>query len=142
MAAARSRGRRGGAGGEQHADERWLLTYADMITLLMALFIVMWSISAVNKTKFEELKVSLHSAFGGKVFGHEKAILSGEQSVLKPNGARVQSMNALRALGLAGTPRDADVENLQRIRAVVEAYAKRNGFASKIETSIDERGLV
>jgi chemotaxis protein MotB len=144
MSAARRGGRRrrGGGGGEQHADERWLLTYSDMITLLMALFIVMWSISAVNKTKFEELKVSLHSAFGGKVFGHEKAILSGENSVLKPNGARVQAANELRALGLTGTPADADVENLQRIRAVVESYAKRNGFADRIQTTIDERGLV
>ena len=33
----------------EHADERWLLTYADMITLLMALFMVMFSMAVVNK---------------------------------------------------------------------------------------------
>ena len=32
--------------------ERWLLTYSDMITLLMALFIVLFSISSVNISKF------------------------------------------------------------------------------------------
>ncbi len=36
---------------DEHPVERWLLTYADMITLLMALFIVMFSISNVNKGK-------------------------------------------------------------------------------------------
>ena len=42
------KGRRKGAPADaEHADERWLLTYADMITLLMALFIVMWAISSV-----------------------------------------------------------------------------------------------
>ncbi|TML92117.1 MAG: flagellar motor protein MotB, partial [Actinobacteria bacterium] len=35
--------RRAGAAHEEHADERWLLTYADMITLLMALFMVLFS---------------------------------------------------------------------------------------------------
>ena len=46
-----ARGKRGHAE-EQESEERWLLTYADMITLLMALFIVMWAISSVNTTKF------------------------------------------------------------------------------------------
>ena len=39
----------------EHPDERWLLTYADMITLLMALFMVLYAMSMVNKTKFETL---------------------------------------------------------------------------------------
>ena len=44
-------------GGDHHgADERWLLTYADMITLLMCLFMVLWSISSVNISKLQELQ--------------------------------------------------------------------------------------
>src|SRR3712207_8973657 len=45
MAAGGRRKRRAGAGGHDRPDERWLLTYADLITLLMALFIVMFSLS-------------------------------------------------------------------------------------------------
>ena len=49
----------------EHADERWLLTYADMITLLMALFMVMFSMAVVNKGKFDELAKSLRESFAG-----------------------------------------------------------------------------
>src|SRR5215471_18602710 len=78
-------------GGGEHGgdDERWLLTYADMITLLMALFIVLWSVSAVNTSKFEQLKVSLHAAFSGKILNQSDHVLSGERSVLNPEGSVV-----------------------------------------------------
>jgi chemotaxis protein MotB len=46
----------------EHADERWLLTYSDLITLLMALFMVLFSISSVNKSKFESLQHALQDA--------------------------------------------------------------------------------
>jgi flagellar motor protein MotB len=76
------RRRRNDHGGEAHeeADERWLLTYADMITLLMALFIVMWAISTVNQSKFTELKQSLHSAFSGNVLNGGEGLLDGGQA--------------------------------------------------------------
>ena len=58
MSASRG-GRRGRHGEEEHGgDERWLLTYADMITLLMALFMVLFSISSVNISKFKTLQES------------------------------------------------------------------------------------
>ncbi|HVS67346.1 MAG TPA: flagellar motor protein MotB [Mycobacteriales bacterium] len=47
---------------EHDNSERWLLTYADMITLLLALFIVLYSISVVNKSKFEAFTASLHKS--------------------------------------------------------------------------------
>ena len=44
---------------EHENEERWLLTYADMITLLMALFMVLFSISSVNISKYQTLQQSL-----------------------------------------------------------------------------------
>jgi chemotaxis protein MotB len=63
------------AHGAEHPDERWLLTYADMITLLMALFMVLYAMSMVNKTKFEALRLTLKQSFSS-------AILTGGTSVL------------------------------------------------------------
>ncbi len=51
---------------EEHENaERWLLTYADMITLLVAFFIMLYSMSVVNTAKFEALAISVKSGFGG-----------------------------------------------------------------------------
>jgi chemotaxis protein MotB len=44
--------------------ERWLISYADFITLLFAFFVVMYSISSVNEGKYKVLGLSLGSAFG------------------------------------------------------------------------------
>src|ERR1700753_2431176 len=60
-------GRRLGGGKGAEAMEsagmmRWLLTYADMITLLLALFIILFSISTINKVKLQRL---VHEISGG-----------------------------------------------------------------------------
>jgi chemotaxis protein MotB len=54
-------------GEEDHdgGSERWLLTYSDMITLLLALFVILFAISSVNKSRFAELKTDLHASFNG-----------------------------------------------------------------------------
>src|SRR3954462_10564186 len=50
---------------EEHENaERWLLTYADMITLLMVLFIVLFSIGQLDLKKFEQLRAGLNDSFG------------------------------------------------------------------------------
>ncbi len=43
--------------------ERWLVSYADFITLLFAFFVVMYAVSSVNKGKYEILSHSLINAF-------------------------------------------------------------------------------
>ncbi len=49
---------------EEHENhERWLISYADFITLLFAFFVVMYSISSVNEGKYRVLSDSLGSAF-------------------------------------------------------------------------------
>jgi chemotaxis protein MotB len=53
---------------EDHENhERWLVSYADFITLLFAFFVVMYSISSVNQGKYNQLTSSLGSAFSGDV---------------------------------------------------------------------------
>lgn len=48
---------------EQENHERWLISYADFITLLFAFFVVMYSISSINEGKYRVLSDSLIAAF-------------------------------------------------------------------------------
>jgi chemotaxis protein MotB len=54
---------------EEHVDETWLIPYADLLTLLLALFIVLFASSQVDQKKLDQLSESMHGAFnGGKGF--------------------------------------------------------------------------
>ncbi|HMM96138.1 flagellar motor protein MotB [Phycicoccus sp.] len=58
--------------------ERWLLSYADMITLLMALFIVLFAISQVDQAKLLALSSGLQQYFGAPaVTNHTQGVLDG-----------------------------------------------------------------
>ncbi|NVK89579.1 MAG: flagellar motor protein MotD, partial [Gammaproteobacteria bacterium] len=48
---------------EEDDSDRWLVSYADFITLLFAFFVVMYSISQINQGKYRILSQSLLSAF-------------------------------------------------------------------------------
>lgn len=62
---------------EEHENhERWLVSYADFITLLFAFFVVMYSVSSVNEGKFKVLSESLVSSFNHKKTVGELSIVS------------------------------------------------------------------
>jgi chemotaxis protein MotB len=50
---------------EEHENhEAWVIPYADMLTLLMCLFLVLFAVGNVDKQKFEKLSESFRSEFG------------------------------------------------------------------------------
>ena len=150
-----ARGRRGG-GGEHGGDERWLLTYADMITLLMALFIVMWSISSVNISRFDQLKASLKSAFSGKVLPANNSILTGQQAPFDQDGTPIQppvpnepsqaiqapSIQANIAASIQQAQTQQETDSLKKVAEEVKAYAQAHGLQGVVQEKILERGLV
>ena len=53
---------------EEHENhERWMVSYADMMTLLLVLFIVLYAMSQVDKAKFAALASGLSESFGGPI---------------------------------------------------------------------------
>ena len=53
--------------GQTGGQDRWLVSYADFITLMFALFVVMYGLSSVSEGKFRVLGDSLFNAFGSNV---------------------------------------------------------------------------
>src|SRR5271166_3218165 len=91
---------------EVENSERWLLTYADMITLLLALFIVLFSVSTINQKKFEALALGLKQTFDPKpgVLPSSNGLLS--NASLTPTAGNAQSQE--RTIGqLVTTAKDA-----------------------------------
>ncbi len=147
----------------EHADERWLLTYADMITLLMALFMVLFSMAVVNKGKFEELAKSLRQSFSGPLANGGNSILSvgtpnptaqvksevnsipqpiaptNEKLVAEEQQRRARTAAALtQAKGLEA----AQGRDLQKAKAAVDARIRDLGLDQKVKTQITSQGLV
>ena len=54
-----------GGGGEGGDKNRWLVSYADFITLLMVLFVIMWAMGKTDIEKYRKLAEAFKAAFGG-----------------------------------------------------------------------------
>jgi chemotaxis protein MotB len=75
-------GDHGGGGGHDGAGGlRWLLTYTDMVTLLLALFIVMWAQNSQDQEKAEQIRAAFAVAFGQ---GQPSVLVSGAAEGAKP----------------------------------------------------------
>jgi chemotaxis protein MotB len=164
-------GRRRHGGAEEGSNERWLLTYADMITLLMALFMVLFSISSVNISKYETLQKSLKAAFsgdilpGGKAIAHEGATANAAQApasvelqAIEPvatQGASSQENGSAHSASSASSSSSGaaassaqqaaeqkEAAEFAHIKQELDDYARSHGFAKSVQTSIEARGLV
>jgi chemotaxis protein MotB len=153
---ASSRRRRMGAAEEaEESDERWLLTYADMITLLMALFMVLFSISSVNVSKFVTLQRSLQDAFSGRILPGGRALKESGGSTTAPQVAATppSTTSAVNSDGTgkasaaaiakaAAAAAKAEQKDFKALKARVDAYVDKHGLASKVTTIVTKDGLV
>jgi chemotaxis protein MotB len=124
---------------EHDNEERWLLTYADMITLLMVLFIVLFSIGQINLKKFEQLRSGLASSFGTKqdvVLGGGTGVLDGGPSPLDAEETAQQVLDKQRAAQAAAT------EQLRQAAEEVKKTLAGQGLGDKVTFRFEDRGLV
>jgi chemotaxis protein MotB len=150
---------------EEHENhERWLVSYADMMTLLMVLFIVLFAISQVDQKKFAALKTGLSAGFGAPV-----EILPGATSLLDPGGAvapdslnisgstggakananinpQVAKINPNLVAKIAQATSKAqvakEVKNLEKARKELKKALVKAGVPRGASFRFDERGLV
>jgi len=122
--------KRGHAEGPHENDERWLLTYSDLITLLFVLFVVMYAISTTDTRKFIELAKSVSAAFNADV-------MSGNQAISISDG---QDMTVTSDTSASGTsPVQSD---LAAVKAALEDYAIGQGLGGEVEVGMAPQGIV
>lgn len=147
---------------EEHENhERWLVTYADMVTLLMVLFIVMFAMSQVDQKKFNALKSGLAAGFG-----QSTSIQDGSESILDQPGTAVAApiapnKNAVEVKEIKTSAESkaiadhedaqrrmqyreaaAEVDRLTGLLARLQAALVKNDLEDDVQATIDNRGLV
>ncbi|KOA21500.1 motility protein B [Clostridium homopropionicum DSM 5847] len=105
-------------------NERWLLTYSDLITLLMIFFVIMYAMSNISVEKYKKIAESFNIAF------------SGGQSILEQDTSTSE-----------GTPtpiveKDLEQAKMEQLKQEVDKYLANNNLSSSVSTEIEERGLV
>ncbi|MDZ4825423.1 MAG: flagellar motor protein MotB [Actinomycetota bacterium] len=148
---------------EEHVNhEAWVIPYADLLTLLMAMFIALFAMSSVDIDKFKELSIGFSEALGGgelstgvfKEAGGEGP-LEGDGSGVAPapGGAigpdRQPDTNAMIAKLLTqmeqqSVEASAERETFDEVRDAIEQQveAAGTGFVGNLEVRLEERGLV
>lgn len=140
---------------EKDVGDRWLLTYSDLITLLMIFFVVLYSISKVDANKFQAIAESLNRALGGGTPARMEIsnTISGPQMLATGNPTTDSSSagpkNQEEVPSGNGTNKNqgqgnADQENMtiEGIKAKLDKFAKDNNIQTTLVSSVEERGLV
>jgi chemotaxis protein MotB len=124
-----------------------MVTYADMLTLLLVLFIVLYAMGQVNTSKFNQLKSSLASAFNGhpSILSGGAGINSGDETV-KASSPLIPSIPAIKVQqtknGAGPSPAQLEVDQFTKIEQSIKNALHQRHLDGAAEFSIDERGLV
>ncbi|GAA2504525.1 flagellar motor protein MotB [Winogradskya humida] len=166
-------GRRKKGGHEEHEEhvnhERWLVSYADMLTLLFVLFVVLFSMSSVDQKKFAELAAGLSEGFGASSAALQGNVSNldgaGEASTVVPvdpgtnpgsGGSGTAGMTkeqkeaverAIKAADRAQASKDAqaatkEAEDLKKLENKIADELAKNKLLGQVKFTIDRRGLV
>ncbi|MGM1049900.1 chemotaxis protein MotB [Paenibacillus uliginis N3/975] len=129
---------------EEHADESWLLPYADLLTLLLALFLVLYAMSATDAKKFQEMSEAFNIALTGGtgVLDYNKTEPSNDPADKGNN----------KAINSIPTPKSDDKkreklmkqeqEDLEKLKKQLDSYIKNNGLSTELNTKLNHSQLM
>lgn len=115
---------------EEHVDETWLLPYSDMMTLLLALFIVMFAMSKVDTQKAKQLSQQFNIIFSSGT-GALKSSGSNDGSTFKIDDA----------ITLNETSSVIEQDKMLQIKSKLEQDIKSNGYSDKVQVELNGDGL-
>lgn len=119
---------------EEHMDETWLVPYSDILTLLLALFIVLFASAQVDQKKFDQIAQAFSSAFN-----------NGSPWIMEGNKNPVNGQPApMPKLEGEGKDQAYRQENNQLIEAkqLIDKYIQENKLTGDLQTVLTEEGLM
>jgi len=138
---------------EEHVDETWLIPYADLLTLLLALFIVLFASSTIDVKKFNQLVKSLNIAFNGGVgvmqnpspipISPEMAEQTIQMTTSESDRRKEENQKYEDKPVTEAQKRYAmETEQLQQLKKQLDKYIENNKLKEKLQTKVTEEGLL
>ncbi len=112
---------------EEHIDESWLTPYSDILTLLLALFIVLFASSSIDSVKFKAMSGVFNDVFNGGT-----GVMDNPSPV--DTGSDPSNTGGLRV--------KTEQEELSNVQDRVNEYIEDNHLGKQLETSLTGEGLL
>ncbi|BCG56662.1 flagellar motor protein MotB [Paenibacillus sp. URB8-2] len=129
---------------EEHADESWLLPYSDLMTLLVALFLVLYAMSATDAKKFEEMAQAFSSALNGGTGVLDHSSMAPTNSDL--DQGKAQKLNTIAEKNSTEADLDKlrkkEQEELEKLKKQFDQYIKNNGLTDLLSTKLNQSQLL
>lgn len=121
---------------DEHMDESWLIPYADLLTLLLALFIVLFAMSSVDAVKFQMLSKAFNDVFAGGtgVFEFQSPMPEGQMELPDERKEDVEKNDKANAA--------KDQMELLALQKKVNSYIEKKKLTDKLNTSLTDEGLL
>lgn len=120
---------------EEDSHERWLISYADFITLLFAFFVVMYATSTINLNKYRALSSAVVTAFQGKANARKPTDMADEAS------ATVQVLKPLPLSHLYQEKKQRDNEKMHGIAQSLVQSLQRWVMQKQVQVTQQPRGV-
>lgn len=131
---------------EEHNDESWLLPYSDLMTLLLALFIVLYGMSTVDAKKFEELSQAFNAALTGGVSVLDQSSINGDTKNTPKNDSNQHDQNQTQQSMTQDQKRKAlmkqEQEDLEKLKKQLDQYISQSGLTSQLSTKLNQSQLL
>ncbi|ARP43560.1 putative protein YtxE [Geobacillus thermodenitrificans] len=118
-------------------NDSWLIPYADLLTLLLALFIVLFSSSQIDQKKFQKIASSFSSAFTG---GNGVLDFPNPVEPITPPAAQ-DEQGQEREKQPSPAMSQKEKEGLAQVKEKIDVYIQENKLGGKLQTSLTEEGL-
>jgi chemotaxis protein MotB len=129
---------------EEHASEAWLVAFADMMTLLMVTFLMMFAISALDLQKFKTFQEAFEQGLGKNT--HQLAA-EGAPAEGTPHDVPIGTTEGVPVATpspapLTTGPKKLQPEELDKLKQQIEAAVAKAGLSSAVQVERDPRGLI
>ncbi|WP_078547919.1 flagellar motor protein MotB [Litchfieldia alkalitelluris] len=129
---------------EEHVDESWLIPYADLLTLLLALFIVLFAASTVDLQKFQAIANSFNNAFigGTGVLDYERPVPEPVNPQPSPSDIPEKEEEKEEERNDEEKRKEAEREELKNLQDKINGYISRNNLELELQTKLIDDGLL